>query len=98
MIAVDANFKLKSKNVPNSRDRVSLSGGCAYYTDEPGYLEHIAKYSEDLELSTCIGLSAMEKANRSPGKLRTTGIGSVICARHQVILPNAVGDMQKGER
>jgi hypothetical protein len=40
----------------------------------------------------------MEKANRFSGKLRVTGVGSVICARHQFVLPNAVGDMQKGER
>ncbi|KAG1864826.1 hypothetical protein F4604DRAFT_1683248 [Suillus subluteus] len=35
------------------------------------------------------------KSNRG---LATTGLGTVDCARHNMKLPNAVGDLQKGER
>ena len=30
--------------------------------------------------------------------LRATGIGAVICARHETYRPNGMGDLQKGER
>ena len=30
--------------------------------------------------------------------LRVTGVGMALCACHEVILPNAVGELQKGER
>jgi hypothetical protein len=35
------------------------------------------------------------KSNRG---LAATGLGTVDCARHNMKRPNAVGDLQKGER
>jgi hypothetical protein len=36
-------------------------------------------------------------AKKSEG-LRATGVGAVICARHEGYRPNGMGDLQKGER
>lgn len=51
------------------------------------------------QISTCTGFQAMMHANtKHKGGYATTGVVMCICARHGVILPNGVGDLQKGER
>jgi hypothetical protein len=51
------------------------------------------------EISSCSGFQAMFLANRKRVKgLRTTGVGGVMCARHNMWLPNGIGDLQLGER
>jgi hypothetical protein len=50
-------------------------------------------------MSTCSGLAALDYANTKFSKgYAATGVGLALCARHEFILPNAVGDLQKGER
>ena len=50
-------------------------------------------------MSTCTGLSAVDHANTKYHKgYAATGIGAVVCARHEFILANGVGDLQVGER
>jgi hypothetical protein len=39
----------------------------------------------------------MADTKKSNG-LAVTGVGAVVCARHDMRLPNAVGDLQKGEK
>ena len=52
-----------------------------------------------VQISTCTGFAAIAQANTKYSKgYATTGVGMAICARHGMILPNAVGDLQKGER
>jgi hypothetical protein len=42
---------------------------------------------------------AIKDANtRRSDKLATTGIGTIDCIRHNMKLPCAVGDLQKGEK
>lgn len=55
--------------------------------------------SRELQISTCTGFAAIMQANTKLSKsYAVTGVGMMICARHGMILPNAVGDLQKGER
>ena len=50
-------------------------------------------------MSTCTGFAAIAQANTKFAKgYAVTGVGMVVCARHGMILPNAIGDLQKGER
>jgi hypothetical protein len=49
-------------------------------------------------MSTCNGLAALDYANTKFSRgYSTTGVGMVVCARHEFIQPNGVGDLQKGE-
>ena len=42
--------------------------------------------------------AANQALTRDSTGLSMTGVGAVICSRHQMIRPNGVGDLQKGER
>ncbi|KAI0069364.1 hypothetical protein K474DRAFT_1610556, partial [Panus rudis PR-1116 ss-1] len=51
------------------------------------------------QMSTCTGFAALLSANTKYSKgYATTGVGMAVCARHGFVLPNGVGDLQKGER
>ena len=51
------------------------------------------------QISNCTGFAAIKQANTRYNKgYAATGVGMVVCARHGFILPNSVGDLQKGER
>jgi len=50
-------------------------------------------------MSTCTGLAALDYANTKFSKgYEATGCGLILCARHEFIQANGVGDLQKGER
>src|SRR6201995_2022091 len=50
-------------------------------------------------MSTCTGLAALDYANTKFLRgYATTGVAMGICARHEFVQPNGVGDLQKGER
>ena len=50
-------------------------------------------------MSTCTGLSAVDHANTKYHKgYAATGVGAVVCARHEFMLATGVGDLQVGER
>lgn len=52
-----------------------------------------------LQMSNCTGLAAIDHANTKYHKgYAATGVGAVICARHEFMLANGVGDTQVGER
>ncbi|KAG1864355.1 hypothetical protein F4604DRAFT_1882078 [Suillus subluteus] len=49
--------------------------------------------------STCVSHNAVNMADTKVSKgLAATGVGTVVCARHDMRLVNGVGDLQKGER
>ena len=51
------------------------------------------------QISTCTGFAALARANTKWQKgYATTGVGIAVDARHGFVLPNGVGDLQKGER
>ncbi|KAE9403692.1 hypothetical protein BT96DRAFT_955932 [Gymnopus androsaceus JB14] len=50
-------------------------------------------------MSTCTGLAALDHANtKYSWGYATTGVGLLVCARHEFVMPNSVVDLQKGER
>lgn len=52
-----------------------------------------------LQISTCTGFAALMHANTRFYKgYATTGVAMAIDARHGFVLPNGIGDLQKGER
>lgn len=49
--------------------------------------------------STCSSHNAVNMADTKASQgLAATGVGTIDCARHNMKLPNGVGDLQKGER
>jgi hypothetical protein len=99
-IGIDANFKLKRKRVSSIKADPSLSRGWAYFVEETKYKMFLDEHGNNpQERSNCSNYDAMAKANSKDTRfLDTTGAGSVDCIRHEMKLPNGVGDLQKGER
>ncbi|EIN08641.1 hypothetical protein PUNSTDRAFT_68926, partial [Punctularia strigosozonata HHB-11173 SS5] len=97
-LAIDANFKLKLKD--RSIQDVRFGSGWSYFVDSEEYLKHVGKATDAQEVSQCGSHhNAVQQAlTRGNSKTIATGIAGVICSRHAMILPNGVGDLQKGER
>lgn len=50
-------------------------------------------------MNTCSGLATLDHMNsKFSRRYSSTGVGAGVCARHEFIQPNGVGDLQKGER
>ncbi|KZP14909.1 hypothetical protein FIBSPDRAFT_751237, partial [Athelia psychrophila] len=99
-LAMDANFRLKSKLRGLVTDP-SLSPGWAYFVDHVPYSKFVAEAADDEDVSTrsCVGFQALlNMLTKSSKGLRATGMGAVSCARHQLFRPQGMGDLQKGER
>ena len=48
-LAVDANFRLKQKDVSSDRRDCSLSSGWSYFVENESYKEHLARYKGESE-------------------------------------------------
>ncbi|KAJ7578939.1 hypothetical protein C8J56DRAFT_796992 [Mycena floridula] len=98
-IAVDACFRLKRKMVSSDKKDPGLAAGWAYFVEEPPYREFVKTLGDQTEMSSCTGLSAVDHANtRFSRGYAATGVGLALCARHEFIGQNAVGDLQVGEK
>ncbi|KAG6825050.1 hypothetical protein H0H92_004999, partial [Tricholoma furcatifolium] len=97
---IDANFRLKRKHVSSDDRDPDISQGFAYFVEEKKYKEYLKKNEHFVELkSTCSRHNAVNLSNAKPGVSHAaTGVGTVECARHNMKWPNAVGDLQFGER
>jgi hypothetical protein len=50
-------------------------------------------------MSTCSGLAALDYANTKFSQgYSAMGVGMGVCTRHEFMLLNGVGDLQRGER
>ncbi|KAJ7457546.1 hypothetical protein B0H11DRAFT_1738205 [Mycena galericulata] len=99
LLAVDANFRLKNRMRINEIDDPSLGPGWGYWVEPRQYKEHLSKYIHEKDMSTCIAFAALlQKDTRLTTGLRVSGVGGCVCARHECMWPNGLGDLQKGER
>ncbi|KAJ8581383.1 hypothetical protein M405DRAFT_854827 [Rhizopogon salebrosus TDB-379] len=99
-LAIDANFCLKRKVVSKDSVDPSLSRGWAYFVEDRAYKDFLYKNLDVAqEKSTCSSHNAVNMADTKANRgLAATGLGTVDCARHNMKRPNAVGDLQKGEK
>jgi hypothetical protein len=98
-LAKDCNFRLNNRNVSSAAKDPILHDGCGYFVNNAKYTNFLRAHVTEEEISTCAGFQAMFLANRKRVKgLRTTGVGGVTCARHNMWRPNGIGDLQLGER
>ncbi|KAJ7431877.1 hypothetical protein B0H11DRAFT_2261291 [Mycena galericulata] len=64
-----------------------------------GQPQDIAIQPAGKEMNTCSGLAALDHANTKFSRgYSTTGMVMGVCARHEFVQPNGVGDLQRGER
>ncbi|KAJ7812574.1 hypothetical protein B0H14DRAFT_2377530 [Mycena olivaceomarginata] len=99
MVSEDANFKMKGRATSTRANDPTLGPGWVCMVVSDGYLEHLAKYIDQDEISHCVAFAALWRANNKHVKgLRATGIGSVSCSRHELFRANGMGDLQKGEK
>ncbi|KAJ6528210.1 hypothetical protein B0H19DRAFT_1083730 [Mycena capillaripes] len=99
LLAVDANFRLKNRIRNNEIDDLTLGPGWGYWVEPQKYQEHLKKYINETDVSTCIAFAALlQKDTRLTTGLRVSGVGGCVCARHECMRPNGLGDLQKGER
>ncbi|KAF8993816.1 hypothetical protein BDZ89DRAFT_972653, partial [Hymenopellis radicata] len=98
IFSLDANFRLKNLRRPKSHDP-GLHTGLAYFVERDPYLEYIAKHPGQKDISSCSGFKTLATAEtKSSAGLRSTGVGMCTCARHEIIFPNGIGDLQLGEK
>ncbi|KAJ7106113.1 hypothetical protein C8R43DRAFT_906269 [Mycena crocata] len=99
ILAMDTNFKLKNRIRMNEREDPSLGPGWGAFVEPEGYKEHLRKYVAESDISTCIAFAALtQKEMRNTSGLRVSGVGGCVCARHECVRANGMGDLQKGER
>ena len=95
---MDANFRLRNRMRSSEEKDPALAPGWSYFNASEPYHEHLRKYVDQEEISTCAGFAALFLANLKSRKgVRVTGVGGVVC-RHELWRPNRIGDLQKGER
>ncbi|KAF7354813.1 CxC2 domain-containing protein [Mycena sanguinolenta] len=98
-LALDACFRLKRRMVSTWGKDPPLSSGWAYCVEYPAYREFLLTVTDQKEMSTCSGLAALDYANTKFARgYSATGVAMGVCARHEFILPNGAGDLQRGER
>ncbi|KAJ7824872.1 hypothetical protein B0H14DRAFT_2369302 [Mycena olivaceomarginata] len=99
LLAMDANFRLKNRLRANEHQDPSLASGLGYFVEEKGYKDHVKNYVAEKDVSSCIVFAALlQKETRMTTGLRCSGVGGYVCARHGVVRPQGLGDLQKGER
>ncbi|KAJ7278653.1 hypothetical protein C8J57DRAFT_1502496 [Mycena rebaudengoi] len=99
ILAMDANFHLKNRIRKNEHYDPPTGSGWGHLVEEELYKTHLKDYVAEKDVSTCIAFAALlQKDTRMTTGLRCSGIGGVVCARHECVRPQGVGDLQKGER
>ncbi|KAL0568471.1 hypothetical protein V5O48_013516 [Marasmius crinis-equi] len=98
-LCLDFNFRLKNQLVSSWTRDPGLGDGWAYFVPRKPYEDHIAKHMDEKDVSTCVGFAALaQQTTRSSKGLRYTGVGAVLCARSEMVMPNGVCNLEKGER
>ncbi|KAJ7728986.1 hypothetical protein B0H14DRAFT_2409803, partial [Mycena olivaceomarginata] len=101
-LAFDACFRLKRRLVSNELKDPSLGSGWAFLLESAPYRKFLLTVTDQKEvrfMSTCSRLAALDFANTKFARgYSATGVGMGVCARHEFVQPNGVGDLQKGER
>ncbi|KAJ7839392.1 hypothetical protein B0H14DRAFT_3086972 [Mycena olivaceomarginata] len=98
-LALDANFCLKRKDVSSEEKDSGLGNGWAFFCEVQAYMAHVKKHWDfKQDRSHCVAHDAVDKPDREARGTASSGVGAVDCARHNMKRPNAVGDLQLGER
>ncbi|KAJ7024560.1 hypothetical protein C8F04DRAFT_1270099 [Mycena alexandri] len=98
-LAFDVCFRLKRRLISSELKDPGLATGFAYMVEDEPYREYLRTVTNQKEINTCSGLAALDYANTKFSRgYSSTGVGMCVCARHEFVQPNGVGDLQRGER
>ncbi|KAG1724946.1 uncharacterized protein EDB91DRAFT_1062537, partial [Suillus paluster] len=99
-VAINANFQLKWRVMSKDSVDPSLSNGWGYFVEESAYKAFLNDESNvSQEKSACWSHNAVNMADtKSNCGLAATGLGTIDCTHHNMKLPTAVRDLQKGEK
>ncbi|CAK5267151.1 unnamed protein product [Mycena citricolor] len=98
-LALDANFRLRRKDVSSEAKDPGLSKGYAFYCEVVQYMEHVkTHWRQTQDRSQCVAHDAVDKPDREARGTASSGVCTVDCARHNMKRTNGVGDLQLGER
>ncbi|KAF8798265.1 hypothetical protein BYT27DRAFT_7264855 [Phlegmacium glaucopus] len=92
---------LKHMNVSSDGRDPGLNHGYAYIVEEKKFKEYLLEYNNKVpdDKSTCNNHDAIKSASMHGSKgTAASGLGTTECSHHDMKQPNAVGDLQKGER
>ncbi|KAF7358324.1 CxC2 domain-containing protein [Mycena venus] len=97
-LALDANFRLKRKDVSSEEKDPGLGNGLAFYGKVEAYMHHVKKHwHQKQDRSHCVAHDAVDKPDREARRTASSGVGAVDCTRHNMKRPRAVGDLQLRE-
>ncbi|KAF9032545.1 hypothetical protein BDZ89DRAFT_948234 [Hymenopellis radicata] len=99
-ISLDACFRLTNLHRSNQATDPSLHPGAGFMLDDAGdYGLHVLKNASQKDMNTCSGFRAIAHADsKNNTGLRCTGVVAAMCSRHEMVSPQSVGNLQKGER
>ncbi|KAG2747607.1 hypothetical protein P692DRAFT_201840530 [Suillus brevipes Sb2] len=86
---IDTNFRLKRRIVSKDSVDPGLSRGCAYFVEETAYKTYLQTHS---------GIPQQHMFIPQHSEHAATGVETIDCARHNMKLPNGVGNLQKDKR
>ncbi|KAK7464176.1 hypothetical protein VKT23_006342 [Stygiomarasmius scandens] len=99
MLVMDANFKLKNQLVSSYSRDPGFGIGWAYFVPREKYEKYLLENIHEDEISTCVGFAALAQAStRFSHGLRYTGVGGILCERSDMLMPNGLVNIPKGER
>ncbi|KAK7055626.1 CxC2 domain-containing protein [Favolaschia claudopus] len=85
-LALDACFRLKRRLVSSALRDPALGAGWSYFVEPEPYRQYLLTVTDQVEMSTCSGLAALDYANTKFSR------------GYSVTGPTGVADLQKGER
>ncbi len=99
---MDANFLLERFNVSSEDKDPGLSKGLAYFVDTETFHKHLKDFDKRIiqPPSTCSNHEAAKGDKRSSIRTRdlaASGVGGVVCTRHELKLPLCTVDLRVGE-
>ncbi|KAJ6451209.1 hypothetical protein C8R47DRAFT_998609, partial [Mycena vitilis] len=98
-LALDACFRLKRRLISSELKDPDMGPGWAYLLNTMPYRDYLRTVTNQKEMNSCSGLAALDYANTKFSRgYSTTGVGMGVCARHEFVQANGVGDLQRGER
>ncbi|KAJ7713592.1 hypothetical protein B0H14DRAFT_3523331 [Mycena olivaceomarginata] len=98
ILAIDANFRMKNRMRANEIHDPPLGPGWGFWVEPEGYKTHLKNYVQEKDVSSCIAFAALlQKDTRLTTGLRVSGVGGVVCAQHECMRANGLGDLQKGK-
>ncbi|KAJ7632089.1 hypothetical protein B0H17DRAFT_961868, partial [Mycena rosella] len=99
VLALDANFRLKNWLRVNEHQDLSLGSGLGYFVESEAYKTHLRNYVAEKDVSSCLAFAALlQKETCLTMGLHVSGVRGCVCARHGVVRPLGMGDLQKGEQ